>query len=607
MKIHVIIVLLLTLLLPAEMSGAKKRVIHSKEMGLLESNSPEQNGKALEKMAHYAATHPNTTIEIAQGIYRVKREIQQQILFRNCVNTTFNGNGAEFIFMETEKKMHGNFIRIEQSKNFILKNLVIDWDWDIAPLSAVAQLEKYDKEGIYFKLMHEGIKTLPEIHMGREWDINTNCRSLEGYALFGGYALDARLIDSHHIYVKVKNPDKLQATDIGKYCHLRFNHNYFAGAIGITDCSNVHIEGITIYSCPETAFSCYATRGLTIKGSSVMPRPGSNRFYTAHSAGELHNSFGEIIYENNRIIYSYDDGLHISSGFTPPYLEREGKDAFSVRSKYLQHYFMKDVIRKGDVFEILGPNFKPTGFKAKLVSFEWKFNVRKHSAPHDCVLTFDKEVPSELLKDHYLFNTALTDVSYQISGNEFAYNGCHGIHAGMPNGTIENNKFYRTGYPALNMTLVLRWGRWVIGPSPSNVKVLNNILDECDVAKRQPACMFVGAGIDPQGGDFSPVDHTAVENVVIKGNIIKNSDMPAFGAWSIKNLLVKDNMFENVARNPVSSVQNKGAVFIEYAKEVTIQDNTLIQPTALKNKGLSIDTKTTEKITVNNWKEKERP
>jgi len=575
--------------------------IYSKDFNLSENNTPEKNGEALEKICKYIVTHPDTDIEISKGIYRIKREISNQIWFKDCKNITFNGNGSEFIFMETEKKLSGNFFRLENVENFKLKNLIIDWDWDLAPLSVIAQIEKVDEGGIFFKL-HKGIKTLPKIHMGREWDIETNARSLKGFALYSGYATDARKIDNEHIFVRMKKPETLKTTHIGKYTHIRFHHNYFAGAVYITGSTNVILESISIYSCPETAISCYATTGLVVSGCSIMPRPDSGQFYSAHSAGEIHNCFGEIMYKNNRIFYSYDDGLHISSGFLPPYLKKDKENVKKITSQYLQHYFLKDVIRTGDTFEFYDSDFKPTNFKTKLIDAKWKFGVRNHSAPNDCDLIFDKEIPDSLIENHYLFNLALTDVSYKIEGNEFAYNGCHGIHGGLPNGTIKDNKFYRTAYPPINMTLVLRWGRWVIGPGPDNIKIQNNYIDECNMAKRQPACLFVGAGIDPQNGNFKPVNYTAIQNVEISKNTIKNSDMPALGIWSIRNVIIKDNIFENVARDPVVAVKDKGAIFVEQAEDITIDSNTLIQPKAIENQQLWIDKNSTKNININNWK-----
>lgn len=595
-----------TLLLSVSLLACKYKmpVIDCHDFGLSTQNSPQANGEALDSVCRYVAVHPGTMIEVRKGVYRIRRETGNQIWFKDCRDIILNGNGAEFIFLETESKQGGSFIRIENTENFRLHDLVIDWDWDISPLSVVGRVDSVNNEGIIFKLLHGGIRTLPPIHMGREWDISANCRSLEGFSLYTGYSDGAEMIDEEHIFVKMKNPSALRESDVGKYCNIRFYHNYFAGGVYVTGSRNVTLERVTIYSCPETAFSCYATTGLTIAECTVAPRPDSRHFYSSHSAGELHNSFGKIVYRNNRIVYSYDDGLHISSGFVPPYMERKGDDLCQINCQYLQYYFLKDVIRMGDTMEFYDANFCPTGFTARVEKAEWIHGVRNHPAPSDCLLTFDRIIPDSLLESHYLFNLALTDVSYLIEDNEFAYNGCHGIHAGLPNGLIQGNRFYRTAYPPLNMTLVLRWGRWVIGPGPSNITIRNNVFDECDIVRRQPACLFVGAGVDPQNGNFTPVPYTAVNNVKITGNTIRNSDMPALGVWSVKNVLIRGNRFENISRNPVTALQDKGAVFVLYAQDVTLRNNTLIQPQELKHKSLVIDHETTTGVSVKKWKER---
>lgn len=578
----------------------KQKTIDGSIFGFSENNSAEENGKALEKLSEYISGKRDLNIIIPKGVYNVRRENKDQAPFKNASNVTVDGNGSEFIFNDTKNKISGYFFRIEKSENFTLKNIVIDWNWEDAPISAIAKIKEIRNNGILYELQYGGIKTNPKIHMGREWDMETASRSLKGFPLIGSYIEKVDKIDDKHLFLTMKYPERLKQSDVGKYTHIRFENNYFVGAIITEDSKFVSLQNITIHTSPETAIACYSTHNFTVESCNIIPRPGSDKFYTAHSAGEIHNSYGEIIYRNNNIFYSYDDGLHISSGFIPPYLLKDSVNSKKITAQFLQHYFLKDVIKVGDEMEFHKPNFAPTGFKAKLLAMKWKFNVRKTSAPHDCELIFDREIPDSIIKDHYIFNTALNNVKYQIQNNTFKHNGCHGIYAGLPNGIIENNKFYRTAYPPLVLTLVLRWGRWVIGPLPSNTVIKNNFMDECNMARRQPANLFVGAGIDPQNGTFTPVDYRVCKNIEIIGNTIKNSDMPALGVWSAENVQIKNNYFENVARNPVESVKNKGAVFIEQSSDVTIQNNTIKQPETLKDKGLFIDPKTTKNISVKN-------
>ncbi|WP_353135445.1 right-handed parallel beta-helix repeat-containing protein [Pseudopedobacter sp.] len=580
----------------------KQKLVDGSIFGFSQKNSAEENGKALEKLSEYVNGKRNLNVIIPKGVYNVVRENKDQATFKNAANVTIDGNGSEFIFQDTKSKMSGYFFRIEKSENFILKNIVIDWNWEDAPISAIAKIKEIRDNGILYELQYGGIKTNPKIHMGREWDIETASRSLKGFALIGTYIEKVDKIDNKHLFLTVKYPERLKQSDVGKYTHIRFENNYFVGAIMTEASKFVTLQNITIHTSPETAIACYSTHNFTVENCNIVPRPGSYKFYTAHSAGEIHNSYGEIIYKNNNIFYSYDDGLHISSGFIPPYLEKDPANAKKITAKFLQYYFLKDVIRVGDEMEFHKPNFAPTGFKARLVAMKWIMNVRKTSAPHDCELIFDREIPDSLIKDHYIFNTALNDIKYKIQNNTFKHNGCHGIYAGLPNGIIENNKFYRTAYPPLVLTLVLRWGRWVIGPLPSNTIIKNNFMDECNMARRQPANLFVGAGIDPQNGTFTPVDYRVCKNIEIIGNIIKNSDMPALALWSAENVKIKDNYFENIARNPVDAVIEKGAVFIEQSTNVIIQNNTIKQPEKFEKSDLFIDKKTTNNIDIKQWK-----
>lgn len=605
MKTHQIITLFLSIFLffqfPAT-AQEKQKLVDGSIFGLSEKKTAEENGKAFENLSNYVTNKKDITILLPKGIYHILRESRNQAEFKNATNIVIDGNGAEFIFHDTNTKLSGYFFRIENSKNFTLKNLIIDWDWEGAPISAIAKIKEIKNNGILYELQYGGVKKLPLIHMGREWDIETASRSLKGFALTGSYIEKTDKIDNNHLFLTMKYPERLKQSDVGKYTHIRFMNNYFAGGI-ITEASNsVTLQNITIHTTPETAIACYSTRNFSVENCNIKPRENSNKFYTSHSAGELHNSYGKIIYKNNNVFYSYDDGLHISSGFIPPYLEKDVHNTKKITAKFLQYYFLKDVINIGDEMEFHKPNFAPTGFTAKLLGKKWIMNVRQTSAPHDCELIFDKEIPDNLIKDHYIFNKNLNNIEYVISNNTFKYNGCHGIYAGLPNGVIENNKFYRTGYPPIILTLVLRWGRWVIGPLPSNALIKDNYMDECNTASRQPANLFVGSGIDPQNGNFSPVNYHVSKKINIIGNTIKNSDMPALGIWSAEGVRIENNYFENVARNPVPAFRGKGAVFIEESGDVLIQNNKIKQPSKIINEGLYIDKATTKNIVIKDWK-----
>lgn len=580
-----------------------KTVVNATTFGLDPANTDLSNGVAVAAMASYVNSHPYTKIVINNGVYRIKRNATQTIFFNAAKSIEIDGSGSTFILSDTDTSMSGSFFELDYCKNFTIRNLTFDWDWDIAPICAVGKITKVDTSGVSYQITNNiTINGTPKIVGGKEWDNTLKIRSGIGYHLSSVDSATTHWIDSKNLYVGITSAYSLKQAKVGMYTMLYFDTNFAANAFNMVYSNATTLDNVTVYSAPMNSFYFSGCKDYTISNCNVISMPGTERYRTVVSGGEFHNSEGSIVYENNTISYTHDDGMHMSDGFIPPYMRNDSLNTKGVVADYLQQYATKYTLTVGDTLEFRNSDFSPTGISAKLVSATWVNNLFPTSSigQNRCNLVFDRDLPT-LPAGVLLFNKRYGRENFYIANNTFTNNFCDGMVVCIPNGTIENNCISRTGYSGLRIYLTLRWDKWVMGTGPSNVAIKNNTMYECNngTIQLQPACFFVGAGIDPNGSDFvSSSYRKAIKNVTITGNTVIGSDSQGFGLSSVTNAVVNNNTFINVGRAPATAaLVAKGAIGVENSDSVKMSGNRIFQPTGTTRKGLVIDTKTTSSIT----------
>jgi hypothetical protein len=570
-------------------------VVNASVFGLNSTNTDVVNGNAVAAMATYANANPNTRIVINNGIYKIKRNAANIIFFNAATNIEIDGNGATFIFSETNNSFNGSFFEMQYCQNMTIRNLTIDWDWDIAPLSAVGKIVQKTSAGVVYEITNNiAINSTPTVTGGREWDNTLKIRSGAGFAL--AYVDSTRWLDSKHVYVGISSAYRLSQAAVGLYTMLSLINNFSANAFNLVYSNATTIDNVTIYSAPENSFYFSGCKDYEVKNCKVIPKPGTERYRSVHSGGEFHNSEGSILIENNIISYTHDDGMHISDGFIPPYMTNDPVNNKIVIADYLQQYATKYTLTIGDTLEFRNADFSPTGVFAVLLNTKWEYLYPTSTlGGNRCTLTFDRTIPA-IPTGAYLFNRRYGRQTFRIANNSFTNNFGNGIVSCIPNGIIENNCISRTAYSGLRIYLTLRWGKWVMGTGPSNVIVRNNSLYECNngIFQLQPACLYVGAGLDPNGSNYtSSAYRAALTNVTITGNTVFGSDSPGFGLTSVTGATVADNTFVNVGRAPVTTALTaNGNIFVENATNVILTNNKIFQPSGTSRKGLVVASST---------------
>jgi parallel beta-helix repeat protein len=582
-------------------------VVNASTFGLNATNTDLVNGVAVASMATYAASHPNTKIVINTGIYKIKRNAAQIIDFNYCNSIEIDGQGSTFVLSETDKKYNGSFIQLDHCQNMTIRNLIFDWDWDIMPLNAIGKITAITKTGqtgaTYEIVNNINTTARPKNTVSsRAWSNTLKCRSS-----VGGFALAADTaiwIDSKHVFIGIGSTTSLNAAKVGLYTMLAFETNFTGSAIVADYCTSLNIDNVSVYSIPGPSFSISGSKDYSVTNCSIIPKPGTDRYTSTTSGGEYHNSAGTVLIENNKMIYTTDDGIHISDNYIPPHMKNDPVNPRVVVADTLQFYTTSYVLNVGDTLDFRYQDFSPTGVTAVLVATKWDMNYFLNNSSnlgdHRCTLTFDRDIPP-IPKGAFLFNRRYGRAKVRIANNVFAYNFCHGLCYCVPNGVIENNCISRTAYSGIRSYLTFRSKKWVMGTGPSNVIIRNNTLYECNngVDQVAPASLYVGAGIDGGGYNFTvSTNRTALTNVTVSGNTVFGSDSQGLYVTSITGATVENNTLIDVGRNPLpTTVLAKGALTVESANNVTLTNNKIIQPSGTSRKGLVIDAATTSGVT----------
>ncbi|MBL8994787.1 MAG: right-handed parallel beta-helix repeat-containing protein, partial [Spirochaetia bacterium] len=175
---------------------------------------------------------------------------------------------------------------------------------------------------------------------------------------------------------------------------------------------------------------------------------------------------------------------------------------------------------------------------------------------------------------------------------------CMGLAIHMPNGLVEGNVVSNIGYPGLQVSTMLRWTRWTIGHVPTNIIVRGNTLANVNRDVHTPADLFTAAGIEPQGKDFELSRQPVLENILIEGNVIRESPLQALVIGSSKNVIVRNNVFIGPNRQP-DRAGYSGAMMVKNSHDVVVDGNRLEIPGNRSGSGsMVIDQGSTQNILI---------
>ena len=561
------------------------------------------NAKAFARAISAIKLNGITKLTIPTGIYKVYVESKKQIDLTGVSNLLIDGKGSQLVFLEHKAPVsNGTLINLENCNKVEIKNLAIDWDWDAVPVFVLGQVTAIDKTKGTIEFQVDNF-TLPDtlnLAGGRPWDPSINNRdSNVGFSFPGGISAVSSVVKTAEnkllfTYTKASNTN---AVTLGLWAQFWFQPNMNANGFDMHSCKNITLDSVTIYSAPYRAISAYDMEYFQIINSKIIPKPNTPRLFSTYGGVEVHAVHGYFKMENCVLNGILDDNIHLSNGFIGGGLTKI--DDHTLTADYQQYFASKDYIYVGGMMALYNGDFASRGWSSRIKSFSWEFNVFNSSSANRVKIVFNDVLPETINRSDVLWNTDMFTGNFIIRNNEFKNGLCHAMYLGLSNGTIENNTATNFAYPSLILNAVLRWERWYIGEPLSNVIIRKNTFTNNNTDRRDPATLFVGAGIDTSPSNYSPVTTHVISDVLIENNIVNNSSWAAFATFSSKNIVIRNNQFLNSNMQASrEKYKGMGSAYITNAKNIFWENNLIKNSPGTNETGLFINDKNTEDITI---------
>lgn len=518
------------------------------------------NAPAFAEALKYCRVHGIGKMVIPKGRYYFRScPGDAHLALDGMENFVLEGEESELLFETLE-----SYLSVRNSKNILVKNLILDWNWEKAPLASVGVVTKVASDGSFFECyfpeyedveadmkfsivgpFHRtrytpgcrgGIEFRPyrNEHVKKTGDADTD-RKMQALVRELSDILKPRQekVGKGTLRFYTVNPEFTR-----KHFHrgdcFRFRHfEYTIVTIPILDSTDVTMENITLYSSPGNGFVGNGdVSGLHIKDCRVTVRPGTARsISTVTDCLHICNSQGKFIIENCEFGYAGDDCINIhdnsSMGIVPV-------DSHSLLAKGVR----KEVVlyEQGYQVELRNPDLSPTGFASRLTSAAY------YEEDATCLLTFEDELPPGLSPDTVLWNRRFETHNYIIRRCRFVNNRARGVLLQGSNGLLEDNVFENIQGAAIQIETGCE-SRWSEGHGVKNLILRGNVIRHCDLNAWQMAVLYMGVYL-PDGRTKESV----FENILIEKNTFIDCPRQAMFLSSCRNVLVRDNVIINAGQ-----------------------------------------------------------
>lgn len=514
-------------------------VVNASDYGVSENAAPAANAAALQSAIDYCKRTGASVLKLEGGTYYVSRENKTQLEFNGLKNFTLDGGGARLVFCETENTFaNARFIYIASCDTVRIKNLTVDWDWDSFALFITGKISEVGTNTITVKSDKYDIPDYVSIYHTKGWDYEADNVTPKVYGFGKTVKSTEKVSDKEIKYTYTSN---VTGARVGDGAQIAFKPRLNAGAFHLEDNVNLSFYNVEINAAPYEGVNSTGDKYLEFDNCRLSP--GEGRRFSSYGGFEVHAMRGYFKFTNNTVSGVLDDNLHLSNHYYGGGLKVE--DAYTVTAEYLQQWSGIKYAYAGAELELRSSSYAPKGWRARVVSYKWNYNVYNSANAHGVTLTFDKPLPWNIDETDCLFNTDMDDGQYLIENNTMYGGLCHAMYIGLANGTIRNNNVECFAYPALIVNTVRRWTRWYIGNPIRNVIISGNSLKNTNLNKRDPASLFVGAGTDYQPTDYYPTEYMPTQDVLVENNRIEGSGLIAMGTWSSRNILFADNEIIN--------------------------------------------------------------
>lgn len=536
--------------------GQDLELVDATSFGMSTDN--KDNTQALLVAIAYCKSKPGSRLDIPKGTYYF--DSAQPLMIKDVKNLLIEGNGSEFIFRDM------SFITISACQQLELRNIIIDWDWEVKRLASIIKAVKLDREGrtidFEFTELDSVDPNVPWLTMN-QLDPETLTPGCEDGVEFWENQLNFEGVEKVADNVlRVYHNGSLNRVKEEDIFLLR-HHTYGSNAVRITkESHDITLDGIIVYSVPGMAFLVDSgSHHYQLKNCTVGLRPGSNRRISA-TADAFHaaDTGGYAYFDRLDFSFMGDDCINIHDNVS---VVEERLSNGTIKARWNM------TCEVGDTIGFMGKDLKNIVSTRKI--------TKKQVQGSTYILEFDEDLDQEIGPGSLLYNTRYDSSNYVIRNSYFHENRARGLLLQTDNGLVENNRFYRTQGAAILVILDITKSQWTEGTGVDNLLIQNNEFDRCNVNN------WTGM-IELKAQYYErPVDAQVFTNITIKDNLMK--DFPSWvlyicsadgvrftGNRIVNNLKLKENLL-------------RGGIDIEKSRNIEIDNNTWVESPYVKTPG----------------------
>lgn len=511
---------------------------------------------------------------------------------------TFDGNGSTFVFY---KKRGCNF-SVESCERVRLTNFNVDWDWNKDPIGSIVQVENTgtDENGMFVDIRFVDYEDFPKkdvrFVLFTPWVRELNSVGVEDMPEYnfnnnsGANNPKFKWLSPNSLRVSVRALERFFKK--GGYYRL-VHYSYDMGNMQMTSNRHLTLDGINVWSCPGFGFGIHGSQQYwKFKNVNMVLPKGDKRRCITSSADHCHltNSLGYFIMEGCEISYGADDciNMHDCSAFG----RKRGEK--SLIGRRLGNY-----ISKGDKIELRHGDFSPTEVVATVLERKLADPSKKPNWNSDWILELDKTVPDAKVDGFVLFNKKYNTSNIIVRDCYFHDNRARGILILAKNVSVENCKFRRNQGAGIKIETGYTYKLWSEGFGADNIKISGNTFDTVNPmgTKNQgyERDIFIGTYAKTDPSPHSP--YPILSNILIENNTFIDTFGLAVYAASVKNLIVRDNVF--IAKTARGNVRDyRGCFRLQDARNVKIINNRYKASEFFKDLGVIYNPATVKKLTV---------
>ena len=518
------------------------------------------NTQAFRSAVAQCKAQPGSTLVMPQGVYHFyDAPGGVHLPLHDVTDLTIDGRGSELIFHTPVA-----YWELLRCTRVHLKNLILDWAWEDAPLASVGVVRQIAEDGSWIEVAfpaYEAVAETMEIRIVGPFDPYRYTPGYPGGIEFRPYknehihpagdaATDeemghlvrelsnillpgAQRTGANTLKLSTQNPAWAKRHFAPDQCYNFRHFEYDGVAVRTGDSSHITLERVTIYGCPGHGFlSSGNVHHLHFDHCRILPRPGTPRSVSV-SVDCLHvgNSQGWFIIEDCDFSGAGDDciNLHDNSSMGVRRLSAHQLLALRVQERTLQ-------FAPGSKIELRRPDLSPIGYTSLVTAAEY------HEAERTCILTLEDPLPEELDPESIVFNRSFHTDHYIIRNCRFTNNRARGALLQGSHGLVENNLFENLQGAAIQIETGCE-NRWSEGQGVTDLLIQKNIIRHCDLNAWQMAVIYMGVYL-PAGR----TDYPIFQDVEICHNTIIDCPRLAGFFSSCRNVQIHDNTIINPAQ-----------------------------------------------------------